>query len=147
MEALVGANVRFALDDFGMGYSSLDLLMRLPVSYLKIDRSFIARMLSSCKAGALVEAIVRMGHEIGLETIAEGIETPEQLQRLWELRCEIGQGHYFCAALAREQLLEWHRTRPFFRRERPEPVEGEAFISGRHWQVAAAIEAAGYDIT
>jgi EAL domain-containing protein (putative c-di-GMP-specific phosphodiesterase class I) len=147
MEALVGANVRFALDDFGMGYSSLDLLMRLPVSYLKIDRSFVARMLTSGKAAALVEAIVRMGHEIGVETIAEGVETAEQLQRLWELHCEIGQGHYFCAAMPRERLLEWHRTRPFFRRPRPEPVEGDAFISGRHWQVAAAIAAAGHDIT
>lgn len=146
MEALVGANVRFALDDFGMGYSSLDLLMRLPVSYLKIDRSFIARMLTSCKADALVEAIVRMAHEIGVETIAEGIETADQLQRLWELNCEIGQGHYFCPAMAREQLLEWLRTRPAFRRPHDRPSQ-DTSMSDRHRNVAAAIAAAGYDIT
>lgn len=147
MEALVGANVRFALDDFGMGYSSLDLLMRLPVSYLKIDRSFVARMLSSCKAGALVEAIVRMGHEIGLEIIAEGIETAEQLQRLWELRCEIGQGHYFCAAMGRERLPAWLRARRWLPRLRPAAAPEDPFISGRHRIVANAIAAAGYDVT
>jgi EAL domain-containing protein (putative c-di-GMP-specific phosphodiesterase class I) len=146
MEALVGANVRFALDDFGMGYSSLDLLMRLPVSYLKIDRSFVARMLSSCKAATLVEAIVRMGHEIGVETIAEGIETAEQLQRLWELECELGQGHYYCAAMDREQLLEWRRSRPRLARPRIDDSLHDV-PSGRHRRVWTAIAAAGYDIT
>jgi EAL domain-containing protein (putative c-di-GMP-specific phosphodiesterase class I) len=111
MEMLAGADIGFALDDFGMGYSSLDLLMRLPVSYLKIDRSFIGSMLASHKAGALVEAIVRIGDEIGLKTIAEGIETAAQLKRLRELGCAQGQGHWFCPALPREALLEWLRSR------------------------------------
>ena len=147
MEALAGANVRFALDDLGMGYSSLDLLMRLPVSYLKIDRSFVGNMLGSCKAAVLVEAIIRMGHEIGVEIIAEGIETADQLQRLWELHCEIGQGHYFCVALARERLAAWlraPRSRPRLRRA---SAPDDPFISGRHRIIANTIAAAGYDVT
>lgn len=106
MEALAARKVRFALDDFGMGYSSLDLLVRLPVHYLKIDRSFVSRMVAHGKAATLVEAIIRMGHEIGLETIAEGIETPEQLWMLQDLGCDIGQGFLFSAALGRQALLE-----------------------------------------
>lgn len=147
MEALVGANVRFALDDFGMGYSSLDLLMRLPVSYLKIDRSFVAGMLTCTKADLLVEAIVRMGHEVGVEVIAEGIETSDQLQRLWELGCDIGQGYHFSPARAREPLLEWLRTRPASSTPwRGNPL-GDTSTSGWHRQAAAAMAAAAYDIT
>ncbi len=147
MEALVGANVRFALDDFGMGYSSLDLLMRLPVSYLKIDRSFVGGMLGSSKASALVEAIVRMGHEIGVETIAEGIETSEQLQRLLELDCGIGQGYYFCPAVPREQLLAWLRSQPSCAWPLSTARRSDISMSGRQRNVAAAIAAAGHDIT
>ncbi|MEJ0040524.1 MAG: EAL domain-containing protein [Gammaproteobacteria bacterium] len=105
MHALAAANVRLALDDFGTGYSSLGLLMRLPVRHLKIDRSFVAQMSSSRKALAVVEAIIRMGREIGLETIAEGIETGQQLQHLRALGCDIGQGYYFSPALCRDELL------------------------------------------
>jgi EAL domain-containing protein (putative c-di-GMP-specific phosphodiesterase class I) len=147
MEVLAGANIRFALDDFGMGYSSLDLLMRLPVSYLKIDRSFVGSMLASHKAGALVEAIVRIGHELGLETIAEGIETSEQLQRLCDLDCALGQGHWFCPALPRETLLERLRSPHVLKLPRPAPRHHDTAISGRQRSVAAAIAAAGYDIT
>jgi EAL domain-containing protein (putative c-di-GMP-specific phosphodiesterase class I) len=129
-----------------MGYSSLDLLMRLPVSYLKIDRSFVGSMLASHKAGALVEAIVRIGHELGLETIAEGIETAQQLQRLCDLDCALGQGHWFCPALPRESLLERLRSPHVLKLPRPVPRHDTA-ISGRQRSVAAAIAAAGYDIT
>lgn len=111
MDALVAADVRFALDDFGTGYSSLDLLMRLPVRYLKIDRSFVGRMLSNAKAASLVEAIIQMSHAIGLETIAEGVETADQLHRLRALGADIGQGHYFLPAMSREELLEQLRPR------------------------------------
>lgn len=106
MEALAAANVRLALDDFGIGYSSMQLLTSLPVQHLKIDRSFVAEMSASHKARAVVEAIIRIGREIGVETIAEGIETEDQLRRLRDLGCDIGQGFYFSPALGREDLHE-----------------------------------------
>lgn len=110
LESLVESRVRIALDDFGIGYSSLSLLAQLPVSYLKIDRSFIVAMMSSRKAAAVVRAIMRLGSEIGIETVAEGIETIDQLRWLQEQGCDIGQGHLFCQALGREELLAWLRT-------------------------------------
>ncbi|HEY6642731.1 EAL domain-containing protein [Povalibacter sp.] len=104
-DALAAANVRVALDDFGTGYSSLSLLTRLPIRYLKIDRSFIAQLGVSRKAYAIVAAIVRLGREIGVEIIAEGIESAGHLEHLRELGCDIGQGYYFSPALSREDLL------------------------------------------
>lgn len=111
LDELSAANVRIALDDFGTGYSSLSLLTRLPVRYLKIDRSFVAQLGASRKAEAIVEAIIRLGREIGLETIAEGIETEWQLEYLRELGCDIGQGYYFSPALSREDLLKRLQSR------------------------------------
>jgi len=110
LHELVASKVRIALDDFGIGYSSLSLLTRLPVSCLKIDRSFVTQMHSSRKAAVVVETIIRLGQEMGLETVAEGIETAAQLHRLQELGCDIGQGHFFCAALERNALLGSLRT-------------------------------------
>ena len=110
MNALAAANVRFALDYFGMGYSSLELLTQLPASYLKIDRKFVGQMLDNAKAAAVVEAIVRLARGTGLETIAEGIETGSQLRHLQSIGCDIGQGHHFSPALGRDALLEYLRT-------------------------------------
>lgn len=109
LESLIAARVRIALDDFGIGYSSLSLLAQLPVSYLKIDRSFVTQMTTSAKVASVVRAIVRLGHELGVETVAEGIETSEQLHCLQAQGCDIGQGHLFCPALGREELLAWLR--------------------------------------
>ena len=105
LDALAALNVRIALDDFGTGYSSLSLLARLPVRELKIDRSFVAQLGSSRKATLVVSAIIRLAREIGLQVIAEGIETDRQLQHLRDLGCDIGQGFLFSAALNRDDLL------------------------------------------
>lgn len=110
LQSLVDAKVRIALDDFGIGYSSLSLLTQLPVSYLKIDRSFITQMMGNRKAAAVVKSIMRLAHEVGVETVAEGIETLEQLHCLQDQGCDIGQGHLFCPALGREELLAWLQT-------------------------------------
>jgi EAL domain-containing protein (putative c-di-GMP-specific phosphodiesterase class I) len=132
LESLVAANVRLALDDFGVGYSSLSLLTRLPVSYLKIDRSFIAGMAACGKAGLVVRAITRLGHEMGMEAVAEGIETMEQLRRLQREGCDIGQGHLFCPAVGREELLE--RLVTHGTGERPAMPQF-------HWSAAASLPA------
>lgn len=125
MNALADANVHFALDDFGMGYSSIDLLMRLPVRYLKFERCFISRIVANRKAAALVEAIIRVAHQIGLETIAEGVETSEQLERLTTFGCDIAQGHHFSPALGRTELLE------YLQRSADAPKPRKAYRRGR----------------
>ena len=87
--------VRIALDDFGTGYSSLSLLRQFPVDLVKIDRSFIEPVLHDRSAHAIVKAVLSMCHDLGLPTVAEGIETVEQRDLLRELGCSHGQGFLF----------------------------------------------------
>jgi diguanylate cyclase (GGDEF)-like protein len=96
--------VRLALDDFGTGYSSLSYLQRLPVDILKIDRSFVAGVAGSTEDSALARAIITLGQTLGLEVVAEGVETAEQLAALRELGCQLGQGYYFARPLDPEAV-------------------------------------------
>jgi len=92
LEAVRAAGVRIAIDDFGTGYSALGYLRRLPVDVLKIDRRFIADMDGT--GVAVLAAILKMARALGLETVAEGIETREQLAQLRELGCDLAQGFF-----------------------------------------------------
>jgi len=87
--------VRLAIDDFGTGYSSLSSLRRLPVDALKIDKSFVDALGPEPEDLALVEAIVRLGRRLGLETVAEGVESEGQVELLREVGCELAQGFYW----------------------------------------------------
>jgi EAL domain-containing protein (putative c-di-GMP-specific phosphodiesterase class I) len=87
--------VRIALDDFGTGYSSLSLLRQFPVDMVKIDRSFVEPMLTDRSAYAIVKAVLGMCHDMGLATVAEGIERDDQLDLLRRLGCSHGQGYLF----------------------------------------------------
>jgi diguanylate cyclase (GGDEF)-like protein len=93
--ALRAMGIRVAIDDFGTGYSSLSYLGRLPVDILKVDRAFVSRLDSEEEARPLAAVVVRLGETLGLETIAEGIETPQQLAALRRLGCALGQGFLF----------------------------------------------------
>jgi EAL domain-containing protein (putative c-di-GMP-specific phosphodiesterase class I) len=86
-----------SLDDFGTGYSSLSYLQRLPIDTLKIDRSFIQKIQNDVKHKnfAIVQAIITLSHALGLNVIAEGVETKEQLEKLQFLQCEYVQGYLF----------------------------------------------------
>ncbi len=95
LKALKEIGVKLAVDDFGTGYSSLSYLSKYPIDHLKIDQSFIKDVPSDPKKKNLVEAIIRMGESLHLETVAEGIETDEALSCLKELGCKTGQGYYF----------------------------------------------------
>jgi diguanylate cyclase (GGDEF)-like protein/PAS domain S-box-containing protein len=96
--ALRALGLHLAVDDFGSGYSSLAYLQQLPVETLKIDRSFIADVGRKQDSTAIVDAIVSLSRALRLSTVAEGIETPEQLQQLRRMGCEIGQGYLFGTA-------------------------------------------------
>jgi diguanylate cyclase (GGDEF)-like protein len=94
LQELKRLGVRVALDDFGAGYSSLMYLQDLPVDILKVDKSFVDEIGAS-REPLLTGAIVKLAHSLGLQTIAEGIEEPEQLHHLRDLECEMGQGFLF----------------------------------------------------
>ncbi len=103
LRELKAMGVRLAIDDFGTGYSSLSYLHRFPVDVLKIDRSFIEQ-LSLGGDTALVSTIVRLGHTMNLETVAEGIERPQEMLLLRRQGCTTGQGFHFSPALPPEEL-------------------------------------------
>ncbi|MFM7550640.1 MAG: putative bifunctional diguanylate cyclase/phosphodiesterase [Cyanobacteriota bacterium] len=99
--------VSFALDDFGTGYSSLTYLRRLPISTIKIDRSFVARMLVDPADRAIVKAVVDLAHAFGRACVAEGAETPEHLQALRAMGCELAQGFVIARPMPAEDLPGW----------------------------------------
>jgi diguanylate cyclase (GGDEF)-like protein len=107
LRALKEIGVRIAVDDFGTGYSSLAYLRRFPVDALKIDRSFIAGLASSKEAAALIHTLVRLGKALELETIAEGIEDPAQLELLRRERCDRGQGFLYARPLQGEGVEDF----------------------------------------
>jgi EAL domain-containing protein (putative c-di-GMP-specific phosphodiesterase class I) len=96
--------VRVALDDFGSGYSSIGYLRQLPVDVLKIDRSFLTGTFAGGPGNALLEAIVGMGHSLGLDVIPEGIEELEQLSRLQTMGCQLGQGFLLSRPVSGEAI-------------------------------------------
>ena len=101
-------DVRLHIDDFGTGYSSLSYLQRFDADLLKVDHSFVTRMLENEDSAELVRTIISMAHNLGMKVIAEGVETKEQLTRLRALGCEYAQGYLFAKPLpaaAAGQLL------------------------------------------
>jgi len=97
---LRGLGVRLSIDDFGTGYSSLSYLNRFPVDNLKIDRSFITRLNQGDENVEIVKTIVMLAGNLGMQVIAEGVETEDQLQQLRLLKCQYGQGYLFSKPLA-----------------------------------------------
>ncbi len=96
--------VRVAIDDFGTGYSSLSYLTRLPVDLLKIDRSFVAGSVGSANDREVISAIIALAHALGLTTVAEGVETEEQLELLRVLGCDGAQGFQFSPPVSGEVI-------------------------------------------
>jgi len=100
MERLKGIGVSLALDDFGTGYSSLSCLTTFPFDKIKIDKSFIRDLSEREDCLAIVQSVIGLGACLGMETTAEGIETPLQLQRVRALGAEAGQGYLFSKPLS-----------------------------------------------
>ena len=95
MRELAELGIRFSVDDFGTGYSSLQHLNQLPIQTLKIDRTFIDRLCDSADTRSLVQAILSLAHSLGLQVVAEGVETVEQMEVLIGMECDVMQGFLF----------------------------------------------------
>lgn len=95
------------IDDFGTGYSNLGYLMKLPISALKIDRSFVSMIDSKGRNDDIVRSIITLSHNLGLKVIAEGVETSTQLNALKRLKCESAQGYHFAAPMTFDALKEF----------------------------------------
>ncbi|NJN20502.1 MAG: EAL domain-containing protein [Leptolyngbya sp. RL_3_1] len=101
---LQARRIQISIDDFGTGYSSLSYLHRLPVHNLKIDGSFISQMHCDRRNYQIVSTIIALSRQLGLTTVAEGIETPEQLHSLQALGCQMGQGYWFARPLSADDI-------------------------------------------
>jgi diguanylate cyclase (GGDEF)-like protein/PAS domain S-box-containing protein len=107
IDALRKLGVKLSLDDFGTGYSSLSYLNRFPLDRLKIDRAFVHDMLDAPTDLAIIKAIIKLGHELGLRVVAEGVETAHEAQVLRGIGCDELQGFLFSKPLSPAQLAQW----------------------------------------
>jgi diguanylate cyclase (GGDEF)-like protein len=119
--------IGLSLDDFGTGYSSMTRLRNLPVDELKVDRGFVHAMTTSPEDAVIVRAAVELGHNLGMDVVAEGIENADTLAEIVAAGCSLAQGYYFSKALPADELISWAVDRfpgfghgdPAARRSRP----------------------------
>ncbi len=112
LTALAAAGVRIAIDDFGVGYSSLASLRQLHARRIKIDKTFIAGIPTAPADQALVEAIVQLGRSLAIEVVAEGVENAEQADKLRDLGCGLMQGYHFAEPMPLANAITWIKTFP-----------------------------------
>ena len=125
---LKALGVSIALDDFGVGYSSLSYLKQFALDTLKVDRAFTSEMLTSAESEAIVRATFDIARALKLRTVAEGVETRPQADFLAELGCDVLQGFYFAKPMPPEQLLSFVTAAPIHLLARP-PVAAAAVTS------------------
>ncbi len=105
--------IRLSIDDFGTGYSSMSYLKRLPVDEVKIDKSFVLNLDSNAEDRAIVKATIDLAHSLGLEVIAEGVDSQETIDLLIEMGCDTAQGFYISRPQSALDLLKWHVESPW----------------------------------
>ncbi|MDJ0354004.1 EAL domain-containing protein [Pseudarthrobacter sp. PH31-O2] len=126
LEALAAMGVRLSIDDFGSGYTSLGQLKDLPVTEIKIDRSFITSMATEPSDALIARSIIDLGHSLGLTVLAEGVETAETLTHLRTFDCDVVQGYYICCPMPAATFDAWRASYPtstMLRPEEPAPAE------------------------
>ena len=111
IQGLRHLGLKLAIDDFGTGFSSLAYLKQLPVHKLKIDRSFVNGMAASARDQSIVRTVVQLAQNLGLEVVAEGVESSADVRRLRDLGCARGQGYFFGRPMRRQQLEHWVAAR------------------------------------
>ena len=128
LERLASLGVRLSVDDFGTGYSSLSYLRRLPVHEVKIDQSFVLRVASEPTDAAVVRSIVELSHNLGLSTVAEGVEDPVSWEMLRQMGCDEVQGYHLSRPMHSDLFAQWltNSQRPTARAGRALPVSDTA---------------------
>ena len=123
---------RIAVDDFGVGYSSLSYLKRFDIDTLKLDQSFLSE-LSEPRSQALISGTVQLGHSLGMKVVAEGIENADELNFLRKVGCDEGQGYLLCKPLDERQLIDYftHHGRAIVLPDQQVPLEGRREVEPR----------------
>ena len=106
LHELKETGAKLAIDDFGTGYSSFSYLHRFPFDTMKIDRAFVSAMLRNEKSNEIIKTLVNLSHDLGMDVIAEGIETEREVDLLRQYKAEYGQGYYFSRAVTEEELIK-----------------------------------------
>jgi diguanylate cyclase (GGDEF)-like protein len=119
LHGLAANGITFAIDDFGTGYSSLAYLQQLPVSKVKIDKSFVIPMAGDPAAAAIVRSVIDLARSLDLTVVAEGVEDQRTLDHLVSMQCHLVQGYYLSKPIPAIELTEWISRREAARRERP----------------------------
>ncbi len=107
LDRLKDRGIMVSIDDFGTGYSSLNYVATLPIHTLKIDRSFVIKMLESPRTRSVIEATISLAHSLGILTVAEGVDEKEQIEALYAMGCTEIQGFYFSKPMEAEALRRW----------------------------------------
>jgi EAL domain-containing protein (putative c-di-GMP-specific phosphodiesterase class I) len=110
LRELSALGIKLSVDDFGTGYSSLAYLHRLPIDEIKIDRSFVTDMGNDHDNLAIVQCTIDLGRNLGLDVVAEGVETRDVWEKLRQMGCKSAQGYFLSRPVPPEQLSEWLRT-------------------------------------
>ena len=110
LQGLKALGVYLSIDDFGTGYSSLAYLKRFPVNKLKIDQSFIRNIHEDQDDAAITDAVIRLGHSLGLTVVGEGVETEEHVKILQEKGCDVFQGYHFCRPIDHDAFVEFQKN-------------------------------------
>ena len=119
--------MKLAIDDFGSGYSSLGYLKRLPVDVLKIDKSFVVNMGSDEHDAVIVRSTIELGHNLGLEVVAEGVESEATWSDLARFGCDLAQGYYLSRPMPAPALPSWlQKARSQRRPDSPTSLQPEA---------------------
>ncbi len=109
LDRLSAMGLKITIDDFGIDYCSFEYLKRLPVDAIKIDKLFVSNMEADKKDAAIVRATIELGRSLGLQVIAEGVETEAVLGRLFQLGCDVVQGYYVAPPIPGAELGDWLR--------------------------------------
>ena len=126
LQGLAGLGVRLSIDDFGTGYSSLAYLKQLPVTEIKVDRSFVRDIATDDEDAAIVEAIIQMAHTLRLEVVAEGVEDQDAQDRLAALGCDLFQGYHLGRPLRDKDFFAWLTRQPTRHRLHAVPTPRDA---------------------
>ena len=135
LQRLKSLGVQLAMDDFGTGYSSLASLQQFPLDCLKIDKTFVDGFGRDTQDEAIVQLVIDLAHAMGMQAIAEGVETTEQLARLRDIGCDQAQGYYFCKPLTSEAATALLADSPYWlldqQRSTDRSQNQEVFLEGR----------------